>query len=441
MHSSIQRQRQSRWFHLPSFASLKLAVFIAYRYLRSKHSLNVISVMTGLSIAGITVGVAALIIVMSLFNGFQSLIDRFLIGFDPHLRISSVQTKTGGQWIRNVDTLQAYITSALKPFGVVSLSPRVRGTIVCINKRLMRPFTLLGIEEASTGSASGIRKTLAVGEFRVQALGSYVALVLGSSLADHLRVVVGDTVELLPLRSIEAAITQAVQPRTVRAIVTGIFQSNAKEYDATQGYTALETARRLLGIPDGAIQEIDIRLSDVQYSEPAKTHLQLMVSGGLRVETWFDLHRDLYNVMRFERLAAFCVLSLIVLVAVLNMFASLSMMVTEKRAEIGMIKALGAPSGLIVGMFQIHSILIGCVGVVVGTLMGVGLCWGQMNFGWIELDATRYVVPILPLIVDWRDVLIICAIGLMLAMIAGIAPARQAGTTRSVVEMLRKERV
>jgi lipoprotein-releasing system permease protein len=251
---------------------------------------------------------------------------------------------------------------------------------------------------------------------------------------------------LLSPASLESAITQGMVPRSVRAAVVGVFQSNNKEYDATQAYTSLASARRLLRVPSNAAQSLDLRLHASKESIEAQQRLQAAFSQaalpqGLLVQTWFDLHRDLYVVMRFERLAAFCVLLLIVLVAVFNVFASLSMSVAEKRAEIGMLKAMGAAPRVITTVFFFQSVLVGLLGTFLGATLGVVLCLGQMQFGWIALDTTRYVVPALPLIVDWRDVAGICLVSLALSLAAGYIPARKAGEVRSAVALLRKERV
>lgn len=428
-------------------ALTRLSLFIARRYLLSKHSLNFISVITAISIGGITLGVAALVIVMSLFNGFQALIDRFLIGFDPHIRISKIAAVLAAnstapeQWLTLNDSLQNQIQSALQPLGSSYLAPIASGKMVCINGRSMKPFQLIGIDADKADIVSGIRKTLVVGEFRLEGTPQCVSLVMGASLADNLRLVVGDTVQLLAPAAIETAITQGLPPKSVRAAIVGVFQSNTKEYDATQAYTALPSARRLLKIPTDAAQTLDIRLDNVNQSNQAQMLLQRALPPAYRIETWFDLHRELYNVMRFERLAAFCVLFIIVLVAVFNIFASLSMAVAEKRAEIGMLKAMGAPSGLIISIFFSHSLLVGVIGTALGAALGVGVCWGQMNFGWITLDTSRYVIPILPLIVEWPDVCGVCAIALVFALLSGLAPARQAGKIRSATALLRKERV
>jgi lipoprotein-releasing system permease protein len=436
--------------------SFRLSLFIALRYLLSKHSLNFISVITTISICGITIGVAALIVVMSLFNGFQALIERFLIGFDPHIRITAVVadgTSSLPVWLNATDSLETRIKQALKPLTPQSVyvAPVASGKVICVSASgstgvntatTLKAFQLVGMEESSIDRISGVAQTLVVGQFALESdTPSVVNLVMGASLADNLRITCGDTVQLLAPAAIEAAITQGTPPRPVRALVVGIFQSNNKEYDAAQSYTSLASARRLLRMPAGTSQSVDIRLPSSAQSVEAQRILQGVLPATMRVETWFDLHRDLYTVMRFERLAAFCVLFIIVLVAVFNIFASLSMSVSEKRAEIGMLKAMGAPPHLIVRIFFGQSLIIGVIGTLLGVVLGVGLCWAQMRFGFFALDSNRYVIQILPLLVEWRDVVLISVVSIALSLLAGWVPARKAGDVRSAIALLRKERV
>lgn len=434
--------------------SFSLPFFIARRYLRSKHTLNFISVISTISIVGITIGVAALVIVMSLFNGFQALIERFLVGFDPHIRISVAHHSS--QPLTLNDSLERLIQSTLQPLQTtqkpIVISPVITGKAVCVNARSMQAFQLVGMDAVKAQEASGIAKTVVVGEFTLESRenalsnmtnspSNLVHLVMGASLADKLRIVSGDTVQLLSPYTLESAITQGMVPRSVRAVVIGIFQSNNKEYDGTQAYTSLQSARNLLRISDSVVQSLDIRLESYTAAKEAQNRLQAVLPQTMLVETWFDLHRDLYLVMRFERLAAFAVLLIIVFVAVFNVFASLSMTVAEKRAEIGMLKAMGAPSRMITAIFLSQSVLVGFGGTFLGATLGVLLCLGQMHYGWIALDTTRYVVPALPMIVDWRDVAAICTVSLVLAILAGFIPARKAGEVQSAVALLRKERL
>ncbi len=423
---------------------MNLPFFIARRYLLSKRTLNFITIITAISIGGITIGVAALIVILSVFNGFQSLVERFLIGFDPHLRITAAQTT----YLSNADSLtqQATLTlQAFQPaFPSVQASAIAGGKIICVNNRSMLAFRLYGVDTSSIGAVSGIATSVVAGRFDIanDTENTFLHVVMGAGLADKLRLAIGDTITLLAPSAIEAAITQAAPPLTARAILTGVFQSSNKDYDNWQGYTSLVAARHLLRAPDDAALSIDVRCGDARLSESARECLlRAFPPDRYRIETWYDLHRDLYNVMRFERLSAFLVLSIIIFVAVFNIFASLSMTVAEKRAEIGILKAMGATPRLIVRIFFSQSILVGTVGTFAGVVLGLALCWGQLHFGWFSLDTARYLVPAIPIIIHWADVLVVSAVALVLSLLAGFVPARRAGDVRSAVALLRKERL
>jgi lipoprotein-releasing system permease protein len=451
---------------VPFAVSLFVPLFIARRYLLSKRTLNFITVITAISVGGISLGVAALIIILSVFNGFQSLVERFLVGFDPHVRISAAVTaqtdgnSKGSQFLTNTDTLTNVILRACEPLAErtvgskpvhVVASAVAGGKIVLMksgaNATFMQACQLYGIDTASIGLVSGIKHAVVAGEF---ALGDRsdgcIPLVMGIGLADKLRITTGDTLTLLAPSAIEAAITQATPPIMRKAIMVGLFQSNNKDYDAIQAYTSLDNARVLLGLPPNAALSIDLRCGDARLSNEAQQLINnaltnMPKAASYRVETWYDLHRDLYNVMRFERLAAFLILSIIILVAVFNIFASLSMTVAEKRAEIAVLKAMGASERLIVRIFFLQSVLVGLSGTLLGVGLALLLCWGQIRYGWLALDTSRYLIPAIPVIVQWSDVVLVALVAFVLALVAGFVPSRRAGAVRSAVSLLRSERV
>jgi lipoprotein-releasing system permease protein len=420
-----------------------LALFIARRYLLSKRTLNFITIITAIASVGIAIGVAALIVILSVFNGFQGLVEQFLVGFDPHVRVVAAK----GGFVQNADSLARRIQQALQPLAArhnvnISAAAIVGGKTVAIKNKSMLACELRGIDVSSIDAVSGVRKSLVAGEFAIAPRDNgLVPLVMGIGLADKLRLAIGDTISLLAPSAIEAAIAQATPPATTRAVMVGLLQSNNKDYDVWHVYTGIEAARTLLRVPAEAALSVDIRCGDAKFSDEAAQILRsTFPSDTYCVETWFDLHKDLYMVMRFERLAAFVVLTIIILVAVFNIFASLSMSVAEKRAEIGMLKAMGASATLITQIFFAQAVMVGLVGTIVGVVIGVMLCLGQECFGWFALDTTRYVIPAIPVVLSWADVAVVSAVTIALALMAGFVPARRAGQTESVVQMLRQER-
>ncbi len=409
---------------------MQFPFFIARRYVFSKHSLNFITIITSISIIGIAIGVAALIIVMSVFNGFRQLQEKFLVGFDPHVRISAAQ----GTWIGNADSLLAQVKTLP---GVHAASPIVAGKVVGVRSKSMQAFLLQGVDHANIGTVSGIENSVVTGVFALEERDGIARVILGIGLADKLRVFTGDTLALVAPPAIEQAIAQSSLPALTHAVVSGLFQTNVKEYDALQAYTSVETARRLFGAPVHGALYIDVRSSDIAQSEALQQEITTKFSG-LRAETWYDLHRDLYNVMRFERMAAFIVLTLIIFIAVFNVFASLTMTVAEKRAEIGVLKAMGASPGVITRIFFGESLIIGVVGTLLGVALGVGLSLGQAHYGWFSLDTSRYIVPALPISLQADDVIFVSAVALILAPLAGIYPARKAARVRAARALMNK---
>lgn len=409
---------------------MRFPLFIARRYVFSKHSLNFITIITSISIVGIAIGVAALIIVMSVFNGFRELQEKFLIGFDPHVRLSAAE----GTWITSADSIRNAIIAMP---NVAAASSVLSGKVVAIRDKSVQAFVLEGVNSNDIGSVSGIRNTVVTGRFDIAPHNGLAHVLLGIGLADKLRVFPGDTLALVAPPAIETAIAQSSLPPITKALVTGLFQTNVKEYDAFQAYTSIETARLLFETPSDAALYIDIRSTDITRAETIRNYLAERFPS-LRAETWYDLHRDLYNVMRFERMAAFVVLTLIILIAVFNVFASLTMTVTEKRSEIGVLRAMGAPASMVMRIFFGESLIIGVVGTFLGIVLGVGLSLGQQHFGWFALDTARYIVPALPMSLQFTDVLFVSLVALVLAPLAGIYPAQKAARVRAAQALINK---
>lgn len=409
---------------------MQFPLFVARRYVFAKHSLNFITIITTISMIGIAIGVAALIIVMSVFNGFRDLQEKFLIGFDPHVRLSA----QNGTWIHNADSIRTILT---KMPSVHAASAVLSGKVVAIRNTSVQAFALEGVNSNDIGSVSGIRNAVVTGTFDIAPKHNTAHILLGIGLADKLRVFPGDTLSLVAPPAIEMAIAQSNLPPMTKAVVTGLFQTNVKEYDAYQAYTSIETARQFFNAPVGSALSIDIRSTDIAFADELKERLTRQFPT-VHAETWYDLHSDLYAVMRFERLAAFTVLTLIILIAVFNVFASLTMTVTEKQAEIGILKAMGAPASTIMRIFFSESLIIGVVGTAFGILIGVGLSLGQEHYGWFALDTSRYIVPALPIALNAGDVALISLVALTLAPLAGIYPARKAARVRAAQALINK---
>jgi lipoprotein-releasing system permease protein len=208
-------------------------------------------------------------------------------------------------------------------------------------------------------------------------------------------------------------------------VVRGIYDSNNKDYDAHYAFVSLPTAQRLFGIAEG-VSGIEVRLRTIEDAEAVQHSLQALLGPTYRVSTWYDLHRDLYSVMKIERWMAYIILCLIVGVATFNVLGSLTMGVIEKRRDIGILKALGASQASITRLFMFEGILVGTIGTVMGAVIGLAVCYLQIHYQLFPLDPTVYIIPAIPVEVRWTDFVAVALASMVLSAAASLYPARRA---------------
>jgi lipoprotein-releasing system permease protein len=207
--------------------------------------------------------------------------------------------------------------------------------------------------------------------------------------------------------------------------VVGIYDSNNKDYDAHYAYVSLATARTLFDMGD-AVSGVEMRLHSIGDADGVKEDLQRALGPSYRVSTWYDLHKDLYSVMKVERWTAYIILCLIVGVATFNVLGSLTMGVIEKRRDIGILKALGATSSSIMKVFMFEGVLVGTIGTLLGTGIGLLVCYLQIHYQLFPLDPTVYIIPAIPVEVRWSDFVAVAVASMLLSILASLYPARKA---------------
>ena len=398
---------------------MKFESFISRRYLVSKHKINFISIISMISVIGITLGVAALIVVLSVFNGFGSLVKSYLINFDPHVRVEIISSRGYGEQ----DKLKKIIGE--EP-AVTKYAPFVSGKVLAYKSGLTRIVNLKGISEKNGNDIYGIDKSILFGDFDISDKGGLPRAIIGLTLADRLQTLIGDTITVVSPAGIENVITQFSQPKTGRFIVSGIYSSNNNDYDLNYIFTNLNTAQSILGY-NGNIQGYDIRLNDIDNSEKVKADISKKLDASLfRVNTWYDFHKELYKVMSIERWAAYIILCLIIAVASFNILGSLSMSVIEKKRDIGILRSMGAGGSSILRIFMYEGLLIGVLGTMAGALLGYFVCFLQLQYKIYPLDPTQYKIDALPLQLRFTDFLFIAGASMLLSYIASLIPAKKA---------------
>jgi len=398
--------------------------FIAKRYLVSKHKINFITIISFISIAGITIGVAALIVVLSVFNGFSSLVIDYLMNLDPHIRITAISNE--GE--RNIAKLTELLNSQK---DIKSYSPYIEGKVLAYSKGITQVVNLKGIDEQSADKVYLLKKNLVDGKddnFIKSSRGVFVGL----QLADKLLVMSKDSLILISPSNIEQAITQLSTPISKKVYVDGIFSSKNNEYDGSYIFCSLKDAQYLFGYKNN-YQGFDIKLDDITNSDKVKQILQSQVDlKNYKIETWYDFHQELYSVMQVERWAAYIILSLIIAVATFNILGSLSMSVIEKKRDIGILRSMGATEKSVLRIFMFEGLLIGLIGTILGVIIGYGVCYIQIHFNIYPLDPSQYKIDSLPVQVRISDFFSICGASMLLSFLASLFPAKRAAKVNPI---------
>jgi lipoprotein-releasing system permease protein len=398
--------------------------FIAKKYLRAKHKLNFITIISILSTLGITIGVAALVIVLSVFNGFGSIVTSLMVNFDPHIRISVIDEK-GYSQINAVENILK------QSDGVINCNPFVEGKAIFLNKKTYEIVNLKGISEQKKNESWGVASKIISGKFNLSNETSE-NIILGLPLALRLSTRVGDTITVTSAYNIERTIATLAIPQTKKFIVAGIFESDNKDYDASYGFTSVSSAQNLFGFRN-QIHGYELRLTNFRDAEHLKSELSKKIDTKLfAIESWYDLHKELYNVMQIERWGAYILLCLIIAVAVFNIFASLTMSVMEKKKDIGILRSMGVNQKSIRKIFMFEGILVGVLGTLMGLCIGILVCYLQIKYNFYPLDSSKYIIDALPVEIRLSDIFAIGAMAMLLAFIAALYPAKRAANTKII---------
>jgi len=244
--------------------------------------------------------------------------------------------------------------------------------------------------------------------------------------AIKLSVRIGDTLTATSLKSIENMITNfLVIPNTQIFIVSGIYKSNSKSNDDMFAYTNLNSAKRLLGSSN--ISGFEVKLHDYETAKQVKDEIERKIaSDNISIQTWYDMNKEFYNVLQLERWGAFILLLLIISVATFNILGSLTMSVIEKRRDIGILRSMGASKNSILKIFMFEGILIGIIGTVSGFLIGIVICYLQIEFKLYPLDPMKYIIDAIPVKLQTSDLIIIPIVSMLLSFLAALYPAKRA---------------
>jgi lipoprotein-releasing system permease protein len=393
---------------------MRFELFMAGRYLRGRGR-RAISGITAIAMGGVFVGVAAILIVLSVENGFhQELKDRIL-GATPHV----VVAKYSYEPIRypQADTVEREI--ARVP-GVVSVAPFIYAKTLVRTENGVEGVVIRGVDPEHEDEITGISGTIVQGQFDFDSSG----VVIGVELARMLGLSVGDRLNLAsPFGGTTTAF--GFMPRTKYFRVNGIFDSGMYEYNSSFVYLSLAGIQQFLGM-ENMVTGFEVRVRDVYAADRIGRRITRQLGYPYRATDWIMQNRNLFTALRLEKVVTFIVLVLIVLVAAFNIIGMLTMMVIRKTREIGILKAMGAKSSTVTRIFVLAGGFIGIIGTIAGAGFGLVACWLLNKYRFISLPGDVYFIKNLPVQILPQDVVLVCIAAIAITFAATIYPALKA---------------
>lgn len=391
--------------------------FIARRYLFSRKHISLISTLTFISITGITIGTALLIVVLSVFNGFFSVIKGFLLSYDPDIRIESSAAPTFRQ---NEEILQK-----LREIPEIRvISPYVEDkALMAVGEDNSTVVDVKGIETDRFFLLSEVEKTVTDGVFALGVQDRTPGVMMHDALMSSMQLQVDDRIALLSAAGMKNALTQISVPRITTFDIRGSYYIQQVS-GSPKVFIELKAAQRLFRLRN-EISGYDIKLTDNKEAESLKPQLQAMLGPDYKVSSWYDLQKPLYDVMYLEKWAAYVILMIIVIVAVLNIVGSLTMIVIQKQRDIGILISMGFSRKRIRTIFQKQGLYIGLIGCFIGGSLGLLLAWLQKTYGLVKLS-NAFVIEAYPVDIQSLDIVLILAGSLLLSILASWYPSIRA---------------
>ncbi|WP_421902595.1 lipoprotein-releasing ABC transporter permease subunit [Maridesulfovibrio sp.] len=397
---------------------MKFELFVALRYLFTLRKNNFISVISLFAVCGVALGVAALIVVIGVMNGFSTDLRDKILGVNAHVIVTAYD-----------GTLENYhhMTDRIEKIpGVTGVTPFIYSEVMLSCGGGVKGVVLRGVDAETAKGVLSLPGDMVSGS--VDSLskdGKLPEIVIGNQLARRLGLVLGDTVNLLSPSGTRTAAGFTPKVRVFK--VGGIFRTGMYEYDSSLAYISNTAAQKLLGFKRDFVSGLEIRLADVYAVDNIGKLLDKELAGyPVQIRNWQEMNANLFAALKLEKTAMFIILAMIVMVGSFSIITTLVMLVMQKTKDIAVLMSMGATSGSIRRIFMLQGTLIGLIGTTIGYLIGIPVALLLKKYQFIKLPSNVYPVDYLPIRMDWMDLTIIGVAAFLLCFLATLYPAKQA---------------
>ncbi|HUR20106.1 MAG TPA: ABC transporter permease [Vicinamibacterales bacterium] len=397
--------------------------FIALRYLTARRKQAFISLISFVSVLGVAVGVMALIIATALMTGVQGEMRDRIVGATAHISV----WKSGEVGLLDVEAEAA----KMQVDGVVGAAPGVVGLALILHAGQSEPVQLKGIDPAREVKVTDLGASITAGRLEDLVVPPQTGpdqdpiddpILLGADLAKRLRANVGDKVQIMTPEGVLTPVGVTARQRQFQ--VVGIFKLGFFEFDSNYALIPLPIALEFLSRPGPDVMQL--KVTNLQDAPAISARLQEVLGPPYITEDWTHTNASLYSALRLEKYAIALTIGLIVMVAALNIVASLVLLVMEKSRDIGILRTMGAPAGAIRRIFLLQGLTIGAVGTLTGTVLGLVVCWVSEKYHLFELPGDVYQITRLRFEVQLEDVLTIVVSAMVVCLVATLYPSRRA---------------
>jgi len=397
---------------------MRYELFISLRYLKAKRKQVFISIITLLSMAGVGLGVMALIIVLSVMSGFEEDLKKKILGTNAHLVVLQQ-----GAGMRDYPEILKKVEEAK---GVVAVTPFIFTQAMLTSENNVHGIVLRGIDPATAGKVINIENTLKKGSMaglQKDDAEAQPGIFIGKELAQTLGVMLDDSVVLVS--PMGALAPMGGGPPMKKFRIAGIFDSGMYEYDTSLAYISLKNAQKFLAMGD-LVSGLEVKVDDIYAVKKIGDRIRKDLGFPFWTKDWMQMNRSLFAALKLERIVMFIILVLIVLVAAFGIVSTLIMVVMEKNKDIAILKSMGATARSIMRIFIFEGLIIGCVGTLIGLGGGYVVCTLLAKYQFITLPSDVYYISRLPVKMNILDFVLVAVSSLGISFLATLYPSWQA---------------